>query len=218
MLTHGLDAFFNSGGNISFSPDPRLRAVAGGALNLDALSVFDEGMLLLEKIRKVNFMGATGPVKLDSDGNLIQPAYDIVNIIGSGLRTIGYWSNYSGLSIVSPETLYKKPYNVSANQELHAAIWPGETVTRPRGWVFPNNGNELKIGVPNRVSYRQFVSVDNQTETVGGFCIDVFAAAINLLQYPVTYRFIPFGNGRENPSYTELISRIVTNVSSIFYF
>lgn len=211
MLAHGLDAFFNSGGNISFSPDPRLRAVVGGALNLDALSVFDEGTLLLERIRDVSFTGATGPVKLDSDGNLIQPAYDIVNVVGSGLRTIGYWSNYSGLSVVSPETLYKKPFNVSASQELHAAIWPGDTVTRPRGWVFPNNGNELRIGVPDRVSYRQFISVDNQTGTVGGFCIDVFAAAINLLQYPVTYRFVPFGNGRENPSYTELIGRILTN-------
>lgn len=50
---------------------------------------------------------------------------------------------------------------------------------------------------------------------VGGFCIDVFAAAINLLQYPVTYRFIPFGNGLENPSYTQLINKIVTNVSSV---
>ncbi|CAN6276719.1 unnamed protein product [Urochloa humidicola] len=212
MLAHALDAFFSSGGNISFSPDPRLHAVAGGALNLDALSVFDGGMLLLEKIRKVNFMGATGPIKLDSDGNLIHPAYDIINIIESGLRTIGYWSNYSGLSIVSPETLYKKPPNVSIeNQKLHAAIWPGETITRPRGWVFANNGDELRIGVPNRVSYRQFVSADNQTGMVGGFCIDVFAAAINLLPYPVAYRFIPFGNGRENPSYTQLINKIVTD-------
>jgi len=47
MLAHALDAFFNSGGNISFSPDPRLHAVAGGALNFDALSIFDGGMLLL---------------------------------------------------------------------------------------------------------------------------------------------------------------------------
>ncbi|CAO2036246.1 unnamed protein product [Urochloa humidicola] len=212
MLAHALDAFFSSGGNISFSPDPRLHAVAGGALNLDALSVFDGGMLLLEKIRKVNFMGAAGPVELDSDGNLIHPAYDIINIIGSGLRTIGYWSNYSGLSIVSPETLYKKPLNGSIeNQKLRTAIWPGDTITRPRGWVFANNGNELRIGVPNRVSYRQFVSADNQTGTVGGFCIDVFAAAINLLPYPVAYRFIPFGNGRENPSYTQLINQIVAD-------
>ncbi|XP_062186170.1 glutamate receptor 3.1-like [Phragmites australis] len=212
MIAHALDAFFSSGGNISFSPDPKLHEVAGEAFNLEAMSIFEGGRLLIEQIRKVSFMGATGPVKFDLDGNLIQPAYDIVNIVGSGLRTIGYWTNYSGLSTVSPETLYKRHLNhTSENQKLYTAIWPGETITRPRGWVFPNNGNELRIGVPNRVSYRQFVSVNAQTGMVSGFCIDVFVAAINLLQYPVPYKFIPFGTGRENPSYTQLINEILTN-------
>ncbi|KAL5216133.1 hypothetical protein ABZP36_007534 [Zizania latifolia] len=209
MIAHALDAFFNSGGNISFSPDPRLHEVAGG-LHLQAMSVFDGGWLLLEKIHQVNFTGATGPIKLDSGGNLIRPAFEIVNIVGSGLRTIGYWSNYSGLSTMSPETLYMKPVNRTREaQKLHAVIWPGETITRPQGWVFPNNGNELRIGVPDRVSYRQFVSVD-KTGEVRGLCIDVFVAAINLLQYPVPYKLIPFGNGRENPSYTELINKILS--------
>jgi ionotropic glutamate receptor/U3 small nucleolar RNA-associated protein 19 len=92
-------------------------------------------------------------------------------------------------------------------------IWPGETINKPRGWVFPNNGNEIKIGVPDRVSYRQFVSVDSETGMVRGLCIDVFVAAINLLAYPVPYRFVPFGNNRENPSYLELINKIITDVS-----
>uniref|UniRef100_A0A0E0KUE9 Glutamate receptor n=1 Tax=Oryza punctata TaxID=4537 RepID=A0A0E0KUE9_ORYPU len=210
MLAHALDAFFSSGGNISFSPDPKLNEISGRGLNLEALSVFDGGQLLLEKIHQVDFMGATGPIKFDSGGNLIQPAYDIVNIIGSGLRTVGYWSNYSGLSVISPETLYRKPANrTRETQKLHDVIWPGETIKKPRGWVFPNNGNEIKIGVPNRVSYRQFVSVDSETGMVRGLCIDVFVAAINLLAYPVPYRLIPFGNNRENPSYSELINKIL---------
>ncbi|BAS90695.1 Os04g0585200, partial [Oryza sativa Japonica Group] len=214
MLAHALDAFFNSGGNISFSPDPKLNEISGRGLNLEALSVFDGGQLLLEKIHQVDFLGATGPVKFDSGGNLIQPAYDIVSIIGSGLRTVGYWSNYSGLSVISPETLYKKPANrTRETQKLHDVIWPGETINKPRGWVFPNNGNEIKIGVPDRVSYRQFVSVDSETGMVRGLCIDVFVAAINLLAYPVPYRFVPFGNNRENPSYSELINKIITDVS-----
>jgi ionotropic glutamate receptor len=214
MLAHALDAFFNSGGNISFSPDPKLNEISGRGLNLEALSVFDGGQLLLEKIHQVDFLGATGPVKFDSGGNLIQPAYDIVSIIGSGLRTVGYWSNYSGLSVISPETLYKKPANrTRETQKLHEVIWPGETINKPRGWVFPNNGNEIKIGVPDRVSYRQFVSVDSETGMVRGLCIDVFVAAINLLAYPVPYRFVPFGNNRENPSYSELINKIITDVS-----
>ncbi|KAG8065993.1 hypothetical protein GUJ93_ZPchr0004g40510 [Zizania palustris] len=211
MIAHALDAFFNIGGNISFSPDLKLHEVAGGGLHLEAMSVFDGGWLLLERIHQVNFTGATGPIKFDSGGNLIRPAYEIVNIVGSGFRTIGYWSNYSGLSTTSPETLYMKPANRTREaQKLHAVIWPGETVTRPRGWVFPNNGNELKIGVPHRVSYRQFVSADDRTGVVRGLCIDVFVAAINLLQYPVPYKLIPFGNGRENPGYTELISKILS--------
>lgn len=213
MIAHALDAFFSRGGNISFSVYPKLREIAGGGLQLGAMTVFDEGRMLLERIRQVNFTGATGHVKFDPDGNLIRPAYDIVNIIGSGLRTIGYWSNYSGLSTASPETLYMKPANrIRENQNLHTVLWPpGETAIRPRGWVFPNNGNELRIGVPNRVSYRQFVSTDNVTETVRGFCIDVFVAAINLLPYPVPYKFILFGNGSENPSYTQLINKILIN-------
>ncbi|KQJ84247.1 hypothetical protein BRADI_5g19560v3 [Brachypodium distachyon] len=211
IIAHALDAFFTRGGNISFSIDPKLHEVVGGGLQLEAMTVFDGGRLLLERIRQVNFTGATGHVKFDSDGNLIRPSYDIVNIVGSGLRIIGYWSNYSGLSTATPETLYLKPANHSReNKKLYPAIWPGETTTRPRGWVFPNNGNEIRIGVPNRASYRQFVSAE-KTEMVRGLCVDVFVAAINLLQYPVPYKFIPFGNGSENPSYAELINKILTN-------
>lgn len=215
ILAYALDAFFSRGGNISFSNDTKLHEVGAGGLQLKAMTVFDGGRLLLERIHQVNFTGATGPVKFDTDGNLIRPAYDIINIVGSGLRPVGYWSNYSGLSTSSPESLYMKPAKrVMGDQKLHTVIWPGETTARPRGWVFPNNGIELKIGVPNRASYRQFVSVDNNTGTVRGFCIDVFVAAANLLQYPVPFKFVPFGDGSQNPSYPELINKIVTNVSS----
>lgn len=127
MLAYALDAFFNSGGNISFSPDPRLRAVEGGTLNLEALSVFDGGMQLLERIRKVNFTGATGSVKLDSDGNLIHPAYDIINIIGSGLRTIGYWSNYSGLSIVSLR-LFTRNHPMALSKIRNSTLQSGQAI------------------------------------------------------------------------------------------
>ncbi|XP_072985703.1 glutamate receptor 3.1-like isoform X2 [Typha latifolia] len=131
---------------------------------------------------------------------------------GTGSRKIGYWSNYSGLSTVSPETLYTKLANHSrVNQQLYSVIWPGETITKPRGWVFPNNGRQLRIGVPNRVSYREFVSEERNTGIIKGYCIDVFSAAINLLPYPVLYKFIPFGNGHENPSYMELVEKIISD-------
>ncbi|KAK6939102.1 Solute-binding protein family 3/N-terminal domain of MltF [Dillenia turbinata] len=209
LVAHAVDAFLNEGGVISFSNDSRLQSAAGGDLNLGAMSLFDGGAHLLNKILD----SLTGPIKFDSDRSLVLPAFDVINVIGTGFRLIGYWSNYSGLSIQSPETLYTRPPNrSSASQELRHVLWPGGDTKKPRGWVFPNSGKQLKIGVPKRVSYREFVSQIPGTNMFKGFCIDVFTAAVNLLPYPIPYEFVPFGNGRENPSYTELVNMITAGV------
>ncbi|XP_057974475.1 glutamate receptor 3.3 isoform X2 [Malania oleifera] len=211
LVAHAIDAFFNQGGTISFSNDSRINSVEGGNLHLEAMSIFDAGAVLLKNILQTNFVGLTGPFKFDSDRSRILPAYDIINVIGTGFRRIGYWSNYSGLSIVPPETLYAKPPNrSSANQKLYSVVWPGDMTSKPRGWVFPNNGKLLRIGVPIRVSYKEFVYRVQGTNNFKGFCIDVFAAAVSALPYAVPYQFIPFGDGRQNPSYTELVNSITT--------
>ncbi|KAM3317230.1 hypothetical protein ACQJBY_035083 [Aegilops geniculata] len=212
-VARALDAFFDDGGSISFSNDSRLRDATGGTLHLEAMSIFDKGKKLLEKIRKVNFTGPSGKVQFDASGDLICPAYEIINVIGNGMRTIGFWSNYSGLlSTVPPEALYSKPPNTSlANQQLYDVIWPGQTAQRPRGWVFPSNAKELKIGIPNRFSFREFVTKDNVTGSMKGYCIDVFTQALALLPYPVTYKFVPFGSGTENPHYDKLIEMVESN-------
>lgn len=215
LVAHALDSFFNKGGIVSFSNDSRLINLEGSDLHLDALGIFDGGSLLLNSILQSDLVGLTGPIKFDLDRNLVLPAYDIINVIGTGIRRIGYWSNYSGLSVVPPETLYSRPPNrSSANQQLYSVVWPGETVIKPRGWVFPNNGKQLKIGVPIRVSFKEFVSQVPGTNNFKGFCIDVFQAAVNLLPYAVPYQFIPFGDGRENPSYTELVQLVAAGVSA----
>ncbi|KAK9023044.1 hypothetical protein V6N11_003277 [Hibiscus sabdariffa] len=211
LLAYSLDAFFNQGGVISFSNDSRISSVADSTLHLEAMSIFDNGKLLLKNILQSDFVGLTGHLKFNSDKSLILPAFDIINVLGTGIRQIGYWSNYSGLSTVSPETLYTRPPNRSStNQKLHSVIWPGETLSTPRGWVFPNNGKLLRIGVPNRVSFKEFVSRIQGTDMFKGFCIDVFTAAVNLLPYAVPYKFISFGDGHQNPSYTELVNKITT--------
>jgi ionotropic glutamate receptor len=46
-----------------------------------------------------------------------------------------------------------------------------------------------------------------------GYCIDVFTAAINLLPYAVPYKLIPYGDGINNPSCTELVRLITAGVS-----
>lgn len=160
--------------------------------------------------------GVSGLFKFTSDGDLVNPAYEIINVIGTGTRRVGYWSNYTGLSIVPPEALYSKPPNrSSASQKLLPVLWPGETTHKPRGWVFPNNGRMLKIGVPKRVSYREFVSQVQGTDMFKGFCIDVFLSAVNLLPYAVPYKFVSYGDGDSNPSNTELARLITAGVSII---
>lgn len=208
IIAHALEAFFNQGGVISFSNDSRLTAAGLADLHLDAMSVFNGGKLLLDNIWRTDFVGLTGHLKFDSDRNLVNPAYDIINVIGTGFRTVGYWSNGSGLSTSRPENLQVNQSR--GTQELLSVIWPGEIVTKPRGWVFPNNGKLLKIAVPLRVSYKEFVSQLPGSNMSKGFCIDVFVAAVNLLPYAVPYQFVPYGNGKENPSYSELVKLIAS--------
>lgn len=210
MLAHAIGAFLNQGGNISFSSDSKLHLLNGNERYLQALRVFDGGQALLNNILQSNIMGLTGVLKFDSDRSLVNPAYDIINVIGTGYRQVGYWSNYSGLSTTSPETLYSRPPNrSSANQHLHPAFWPDGSTTVPRGWVFPNSGAQLKIGVPLRVSFKDFVSrVPGSSNSFKGFCIDVFQSAVSLLAYPVPFEFVAFGDGHKNPNYTELVNMI----------
>jgi ionotropic glutamate receptor len=217
LVAQAIDKFFSQGGVVSCTNYTSLHDDngKGGGLNLDAMSIFDNGTLLLKNILQTDFVGLSGPLKFGSEKSPYRPAYDIINVVGNGVRRVGYWSNYSGLSIVSPETLYASPPNRSiANQHLHTVIWPGETLSRPRGWVFPNNGKKLRIGVPIRASFREFVSPVKGTDNFKGFCIDVFIAAVNLLPYAVPYRFVPFGDGLKNPSYTELVNSITAGVSN----
>lgn len=212
LLAHALDKFLKSGNSITFSYDSKLRNTNGSELRLSALRIFNEGEKLLQTIQTTTFMGLTGEVKFDDDKNLIHSAYDIVNIGGTGLRTIGYWSNHSGLSTAVPESLYSKPSNRSpADQRLYSVIWPGEMTKPPRGWVFPNNGKPLRVAVPYRYSYKEVVTKDKSPEGVRGYCIDVFEAAVNLLPYPVPRKYFLYGDGKKNPSYANLVNSVAEN-------
>ncbi|GAB2289304.1 hypothetical protein Dimus_023608 [Dionaea muscipula] len=213
LVAHAIDAYLNQGGTVSFSRDSKLTNLKKSktSLHLEAMSIFDGGEVLLGKIlQQDHLMGLTGPLKFDSDRSLIHPACDIINVFGTGYHRIGYWSNYSGLSTLPPETLYARPPNHS-NQQLYSVMWPGGTTTVPRGWVFPNSGKQLKIGVPIRVSFQEFVSqVRGSDNMFIGFCIDVFVAAVNLLPYGVPYQFVGYGDGHHNPNYTKLVDLVAS--------
>ncbi|KAF3337045.1 glutamate receptor 3.4-like protein [Carex littledalei] len=220
LVAHAIDQYLKTNANsINFSTDPRLHDVNGSTLSLAVLKIFNGGEGLLQNLLSTNFTGVTGPLQFGPNRDLIHPAYDIINVVSTGPRLIGYWSNYSGLSVVSPEILYQKPQNLSGqSRRLYDVMWPGGTTQQPRGWVFPNNGQPLRIGVPNKASFKQFVSSGSNSgsnSNASGFCIDVFNAAIKLLPYPVPCSFILIGNGTVNPNYDDMVKMIAQNVLSL---
>lgn len=214
IIANALKSLLDHGGTISFSNNSQLNGYEGEALNLGALSIFDGGKRLLSYILQTNMTGLAGHIAFSNPFRYItHPSYDILNVIGKGNKKIGYWSNHSGLSVVPPDILYTKaPNRSSSNQQLYSVVWPGQTTVKPRGWVFPNNGRQLRIGIPYRVGFKDFVSADENNNTVRGYCIDVFLAAIKLLPYAVPHKFVMFGDRHKNPNYAELISKITSNV------
>ncbi|CAN6574297.1 unnamed protein product [Malus baccata var. baccata] len=211
LAARALDVFFNEGGNVSFSNDPRLKDTNRSTLHLTSLRIFDGGQKYLQTILRMNFTGISGQIEFDQDKYLVRPAYDILNIGGTGSRRVGYWSNSTGLSVIAPEILYKKPSNRNTTAQLNSVIWPGEVTATPRGWVFPNNGRPLRIGVPYRVSYKDFVAKDKSPPGVRGYCIDVFEAAVNLLPYAVPRMYMLYGDGKRNPEYSSLVAQVAQN-------
>ncbi|XP_050380332.1 glutamate receptor 3.4 [Argentina anserina] len=212
LAARALDIFLNEGRIVSFSNDPKLKDTNGSALHLSSLRIFDAGQHYLQTILKMNFTGVSGRLQFDLDKNLIHPAYDILNIGGTGFRKIGYWSNSTSLSTTEPEKLHANSSNTSGSTpHLYSVIWPGETTATPRGWVFPNNGKPLRIAVPDRVSYKDFVSKANSPPGVRGYCVDVFEAAVNLLPYAVPRTYVLYGGGKRNPEYNDLVSQVALN-------
>ncbi|XP_074284835.1 glutamate receptor 3.2-like isoform X2 [Silene latifolia] len=209
LIARAVTSYLNRGNKISFSNNPTLNALGGGKMNLSALSVFDGGNQLLKDLLQTNMTGLTGPLWFTPERQIVDPSYEIVNIVGSQMKHIGYWSNYSGFSTVAPETLRSRKQNRSiASQKLSNVVWPGGSKKKPRGWVFSRDGKKLQIGVPRRVSFPYFVYQDNHTHAVVGYCIDVFKAAVKRLPYAVPYEFVLFGDGHQNPNYSDLVRRV----------
>ncbi|XP_020216758.1 glutamate receptor 3.3-like [Cajanus cajan] len=203
VLASALDAFFRSGGTVSFSNDSSLNMLRGDTLHMNTMGVFVGGESLRQKILEVNRSGLTGQMEFSADGNLVNPSYEIINVIGTGIRRIGYWSEASGLHTG------EAPNHSNSSEGLYGVIWPGQTTQTPRGWVFASNGRHLRIGVPLRISNPEILSrIEGTTEMFRGYSIDVFTAALNLLPYPVPYKFVPFGDGKTNPLNTKLLNKI----------
>ncbi|KAL6861898.1 hypothetical protein ACP4OV_017598 [Aristida adscensionis] len=156
------------------------------AVNTYRVSTSTPGRTFLGAVLNTTFDGLAGRFRL-VNGELPPSVYEVVNIVGKGARTVGFWMLESGI--------FK---NLKENNEkgLKQILWPGDTAIVPKGWDMSSNGRPLHIIVPSRHGFKQLVEVSysptTNTSAVTGYCIDVFGLLMKNLPYPVSYQYVPF--------------------------
>ncbi|PIN16362.1 Glutamate-gated kainate-type ion channel receptor subunit GluR5 [Handroanthus impetiginosus] len=166
-------------------------------LGLGRLRVSNIGSAILSKIRSSQFREFVGQFQL-------QDIYEILNVIGGGERRIGFWNSAYGL------TKEVNPSVNSSSKILETIIWPGFSLTAPKSWLFQMSGKSFRIGVPVNGGFPELVNLhqdqQNNKTTFGGFCIDVFQAAVDRLRYEISFEYIPFYN--HHGSYSDLVYQV----------
>ncbi|XP_062005880.1 glutamate receptor 2.8-like [Rosa rugosa] len=181
---------------------------------LERLGVSQSGPELVQALSSTVFRGLSGNFSL-LYGQLRSTNFQIVNVNGNGEREIGYWTLQEGLvrnlNSTSRSTNTSRSSFMDANA-FGPIIWPGDTITIPKGWEIPKHGNRMRVLVPVNHGFQEFVSVRRAptTSTVSGYCIEVFHAVVERLPYEVSYEFFPFErpNGDPAGSYDDLIFQV----------
>ncbi|XP_043710312.1 glutamate receptor 2.8-like [Telopea speciosissima] len=183
--------------------------------DLSCLGYSTIGPQLLQTILSTRFKGLSGDFHL-VNGELESSAFQIFNVIGEGERVVGHWTPMGGIS---------RQLNTTNNltdsgflSSLKAIVWPGDSTTKPKGWVMPTNSQErLKVLVPVKTGFSQFVSMErdnitNEMIDITGFCIEVFSNITSRLPFGLPYEFLPYPiNGTVLESYDDLIYQIYLN-------
>ncbi|KAJ8560147.1 hypothetical protein K7X08_004205 [Anisodus acutangulus] len=162
--------------------------------DLDALGTSELGSLLLDSMQNITLKtGLSGDFRI-VDGELQPSPYQIVNIIGKADRSIGFWTEKDGISCklkMNGKTTAK-----CNNKQLGAIIWPGESTIVPRGWEISTSGKKLRVGVPIKGGFDEFIKVEIDLKKQGviatGLSIDFFNEVIQYLPYAVPYELFLF--------------------------
>ncbi|KAL0801939.1 hypothetical protein Bca101_057115 [Brassica carinata] len=197
--------------NMSFS---QTKNISGGdnGTDLDDLGVALSGPKLLQALSTVNFKGVGGRFLL-KNRKLEPTTFKIINIEESGERTVGFWKSKVGL--VKRLGVDQIGTNIShSSRRLRPIIWPGDTTIVPKGWEIPTNGKKLRIAVPKKDGFNNFVKVTKDANTnaltITGFCIDVFDAVMRQMPYAVPYEYVSFEtpDGKADGNYDKMVHKV----------
>ncbi|XP_042049403.1 glutamate receptor 2.7-like [Salvia splendens] len=195
-----IEALAESVERVGVDASPRFKNTARGT-DLEAIGTSNSGPKLAPLLRNFTSQGLSGDFMI-KNGELQASVFEIMNVVGTGANTVGFWRKNQGIS----KRLKKGGDGDDPKQRLGAVVWPGQTSEAPRGWeVAAANARTLKIGIPIkcRASHLVNVSRDEETDIVNatGFCIDVFEEAMRSLPYPIKFEYIPFQNADQNSPY-----------------
>ncbi|KAL0807878.1 hypothetical protein Bca101_100370 [Brassica carinata] len=197
--------------NMSFNTTTNTSRGDNGT-DLDDLGVALSGPKLLQALSTVSFKGVAGRFLL-KNRKLEPTTFKIINIEESGQRTVGFWKSKVGL--VKRLGVDQIGTNIShSSRRLRPIVWPGDTTLVPKGWEIPTNGKKLRIAVPKKDGFTNFVEVTKDANTnaltVTGFCIDVFDAVMRQLPYAVPYEYVPFEtpDGRADGNYNNMVYKV----------
>ncbi|KAG5225124.1 glutamate receptor [Salix suchowensis] len=168
------------------------------------------GPNLLQALSNTSFKGLTGDYHFVK-WQLQPSAFQIVNVNGNGGRGTGFWTPIKGLV---KQLVPSNGTNSTSLSGISTVIFPGDPSAAPKGWANPTKEKKLRIGVPVKSSFKQFVEVKkyptSNTTNITGFCIDVFDAAVKALPYDLPYEYVPFAkpDGEPGGTYNDLVYQV----------
>ncbi|KAL0438725.1 UNVERIFIED_CONTAM: Glutamate receptor 2.5 [Sesamum latifolium] len=169
---------------------------------------------LTHRVSSSNFQGLSGEIRFKNGLLSHKPIFRIVNVIGKSYREVAMWSPEFGF-LEDLVELERERTNRGLTGELVSSIyWPGGGQTIPKGWTMGSHEKPLRVGVPAKGAFDQFVKVaydqsHNRTQ-ITGFSIEVFKAAVKQLHYDLQYVFVPY-----NGSYDEMVAEVHNKFKSI---
>ncbi|CAL9233909.1 unnamed protein product [Arabidopsis halleri] len=180
---------------------------------LEALGLSQYGPKLLKTLSTIQFKGLAGDFHFVK-GQLQPWVFEIVNVIGTRERSIGFWTEENGLVKKLDEEPQSRGALSTWQDHLKHIIWPGEANCVPKGWEIPTNGKRLRIKFLKRTGYTDLVKVTGNPTTnlqeVKGFCIAFFEALTQTMPYDISYDFFPFEtrDGKPAEDHNDLIYQV----------
>ncbi|CAH2060177.1 unnamed protein product, partial [Thlaspi arvense] len=159
--------------------------------DLGNLGVSHYGPSLLKALSDVRFKGLAGEFKL-IDRQLESSTFEIINIIENEEKVVGFWNKTTSFS----------------GERFRPVIWPGKPRVTPKGWEIPTKGKKLRVGVPVKRGFLNFVDI--KTDLPTGYCIDVFEAALTKLPYSVIPQYFRFESPDEN--YDDVVQNVYNGI------